>query len=263
MSTSELKNLLYEKRDGVATITLNRPKVLNVLNEESIEELEKTIEDCKKDDSIRVIVITGAGDRAFCVGADIREFEGVSPIGARNFSIRRQDLMGDIEKIPKPVIAKINGFCLGLGIELAMACDFRIASEKSRFGQPEINLAIIPGSGGTYRLSRLIGEAKAMEMILLGDQIDANEAYRLNLVNKVVPEGELDDATEELVRNLLEKSVPVLGMAKLAVNKGTEMDLDSALHYEARCFGESFSTEDHLEGVKAFIEKRKPEFKHR
>ena len=166
-----------------------------------------------------------------------------------------------MERIRKPIIAKINGFCLGGGQEIAMACDFRIASDTARFGQPEIKLGLIPGYGGTQRLARLIGKTKAMEINMLGEQIDANEAYRLGLVNKVVPAQELDRAADEFAQKLLSKSSAVLGIMKLAVNKGIEMDLDGALYYEAECFGLVKATEDSAEGLQAFVEKRKPEFK--
>ncbi len=255
------ENIIYEKKDSVATITLNRPKALNALNTPLMKELRDALEDAEQDENIRVIVITGAGEKAFCAGADIPEILEKSSIEARNWSLFLQDTTRYIESIRKPVIAKINGFCLGGGLELAMSCDFRIASDRSRFGQPEINLAVIPGAGGTQRITRLIGRTKAMELDMTGDQIDAQEAYRLNLVNRVVPAEELDKAVDELVQKLLSKSSVILGIIKLAINKGIEMDIDRALYYEAECFGSALATEDAREGLKAFIEKRKPEFK--
>jgi len=261
MAQKEYDNIIYEKKERVATITLNRPKVLNALNAALLAEMHDALKDAENDEHICVIVITGAGDRAFCAGADVSEVQGLSPIEARNFSSRGQEYTRYMERIRKPIIAKINGFCLGGGQEIAMACDFRIASDAARFGQPEINLGIIPGYGGTQRLTRLIGRTKAMEIDMLGEQIGANEAYRLGLVNKVVPAQDLDKAVDEFVQKLLSKSSAVLGIIKLAINKGIEMDLDRALYYEAECFSSAKSTDDSQEGLKAFVEKRKPEFK--
>ena len=261
MAQKEYTNIIYEKKEKVATIILNRPKALNALSIALLAEVHDALEDAERDADIHVIVITGAGDRAFAAGADIPEIQKLSPIGARNYSLLLQEHTRYMERIGKPIIAKINGFCLGGGQELTMACDFRIASDKARFGQPEINLGVIPGAGGTQRLTRLVGKTKAMEIDMLGDQIDANEAYRLGLVNKVVPAEGLDKVVDEVVQKLLSKSPAVLGIIKLAVNKGIEMDLDRALYYEAECFGSALATEDSKEGTKAFLEKRKPEFK--
>jgi enoyl-CoA hydratase len=263
MTQKEYANIIYEKKGKIATITLNRPKALNALSTALMAEVHDALEDAERDEGIHVIVLTGAGDRAFSAGADISEIQERSPIEARNYSLLLQEYTRYMERIRKPIIAKINGFCLGGGQELAMACDFRIASDKARFGQPEINLGVIPGAGGTQRLTRLVGKTKAMEIDMLGDQIDANEAYRLGLVNKVVPAEELDKAVNELAQKLLSKSSAVLGIIKLAVNKGIEMDLDRALYYEAECFGTALATEDSKEGTKAFLEKRKAEFKGR
>ena len=261
MTQKEYANIIYEKKERVATITFNRPKVLNALNTALMAEVHDALQDAEEDNNIGAIVITGAGDRAFCAGADIPEIQSMSIIWARDHSLSLQEHTRYMERVKKPIIAKINGFCLGGGQELAMACDFRIASDKARFGQPEINLAVIPGAGGTQRLTRLVGKTKAMEIDMLGEQIDANEAYRLGLVNKVVPAEELDKAVDEFIQKLLSKSSAVLGIIKLAVNKGIEMDLDRALYYEAECFGSARGTEDSEEGLKAFAEKRKPEFK--
>jgi enoyl-CoA hydratase len=262
MTQKEYANIIYEKKGKIATITLNRPKVLNSLSTALMAEMHDVLQDAEKDEDIRVIVITGASDRAFAAGADIPEIQGLSSVETRRgYSLLLQEYTRYMERIRKPIIAKINGFCLGGGQELAMACDFRIASNKARFGQPEINLGVIPGAGGTQRLTRLVGKTKAMEIDMLGDQIDANEAYRLGLVNKVVPAEELDKAVDELAQKLLSKSSVVLGIIKLAVNKGIEMDLDRALYYEAECFGSARATEDSKEGLKAFLEKRKAEFK--
>ena len=261
MAQKEYANIIYEKKDRVATITLNRPKVLNALNTALMTELHDALQDAGDDKDICVIVMTGAGDRAFAAGADIPEILSMSAIGARDHSLSLQEHTRYMERIRKPIIAKINGFCLGGGLEVAMACDFRIASDKARFGQPEINLAVIPGAGGTQRLTRLVGKTKAMEFDMLGDQTDANEAHRLGLVNKVVPAEALNRVADEFIQKLLSKSPVALGIIKLAINKGIEMDLDRALYYEAECFGSARASEDSTEGLKAFVEKRKPEFK--
>jgi len=261
MAQKEYANIIYEKRGKVATITLNRPKALNALNAALWTEFRDALQDAENDESIGVIVITGSGDRAFCAGADISEIQYLSALEARNYSLSVQEHTRYMERIRKPMIAKINGFCLGGGQEIAISCDFRIASAKARFGQPEVNLAVIPGAGGTQRLTRLVGKTKAMEINMLGGQIDANEAYRLGLLNKVVPAEELDKAVDEFIQKLLSKSSVVLGIIKLAVNKGIEMDLDRALYYEAECFGSALATEDSKEGARAFLKKRKPEFK--
>jgi enoyl-CoA hydratase len=263
MARREYANIVYEKKEGVATITLNRPKVLNALSVALTAELDDALEDAENDATIGVIVITGAGDKAFCAGADIPEIQALTPIGARDFSLSLHGYTRHMERIKKPIIAKINGFCLGGGQEIAMACDFRIASDKARFGQPEVNLGIIPGAGGTQRLTRLVGRTKAMEIAMLGDMIDANEAYRLGLLNKVVAAEELDKAVDEFIHKLLSKSSVVLGIIKLAINKGIEMDLDRALYYEADSFALARATEDATEGLQAFLEKRKAEFKGR
>ena len=254
-------HIIYEKKGRIATITLNRPKALNALNAALLAELDDALSDAEKDESIGAIIITGAGDRAFCAGADIPEIQALTPIAARDFSLKFHEYTRHMERIKKPIIAKINGFCLGGGQELAMACDFRIASDKAKFGQPEINLGIIPGAGGTQRLTRLVGRTKAMEMAMTGEMIDAQEAYRLGLLNKVVPAEELDKVVDEFTQRLLSKSSLALGIIKLAINKGIEMDLDHALYYEAECFSSALATEDSKEGLQAFVEKRQPQFK--
>jgi enoyl-CoA hydratase len=263
MSDKEYQLMVYEKKGKVAAITINRPKVMNALNTQLAGEMRDALSDAEADENIRVIVITGAGDRAFCAGADIGELAVLGGIEARDFSLLAQSLTTQIERVRKPVVAKINGLCLGGGNEVAMSCDFRIASDKASFGQPEINLGIIPGMGGTQRLTRLIGRTKAIEMDMLGEMITAAEAHRLGLVNKVVPADELDKAVDELAEKLGSKGPVALGMVKLAVNNGMDMDLNRGLYYEAECFGAACGTEDAKEGTKAFMEKRKPEFKGR
>ncbi len=255
------ENVLYKKKEKVATITFDRPKALNALNTALLTDLRDALEDAEADVEVRAVVITGAGDKAFCAGADIVELLEKSSVEASEWSRWIHGITTNMEKMRKPIIAKINGFCLGGGLELAMACDCRIASEKAIFGQPEINLAIIPGGGGTQRLTRLVGRTKAMEMLMSGEHIDAEEAFRLTLVNKVVPADELDSAVDELVKKLLSKSAVTLGIIKDAVNRGIEMDLEQALQYEAECFGSALATEDARGGLKAFLERRKAGFK--
>ena len=258
---NKYKNILYAKHDNVATITLNRQKSLNALNTALLTELRDALDDAETDAAVRAIVITGSGEKAFCAGADITELVEKNPEEASEWSSWAQGITTYIEKLSKPIIAKINGFCLGGGLELAMACDFRIASEKAVFGLPEINLAIVPGGGGTQRLPRLIGKTKAMEMLMCGVQIDAEEAFRLTLVNKVVHADELDNEVDAFIKKLLSKSAVALGILKDTVNRGIEMDLEHALDYEAECFGQALATGDAREGLKRFLEKGKEEFK--
>ncbi len=262
--TEKKKYVVYEKKQNVATVILNRPGSLNALNTDLLTELLDSLQDAEADSEVRAIVITGAEEaKAFCAGADIEELLEKSPREASEWSQWVQGILTHMEKQKKPVIAKINGFCLGGGLELAMACDFRIASEKAIFGQPEINLAIIPGGGGTQRLTRLIGKTKAMEMLMTGDYIAAEEAFLLSLVTDVVPADKLDAAVDMFIKKLLSKSTVTLGIIKDAVNRGIEMDLEHALQYEAKCFGDALATEDARKGLKAFLEKQKYEFKGR
>lgn len=255
------KYVLYAKQEQVATLTLNRPESLNALNTALLTELRAVLKDAEADAAVRVVMITGTGGKAFCAGADVAELLKRTPEEARAFSQWFQGIFTLIETIRKPVIAKIHGFCLGGGLELVLACDFRIASDKSVFGLPEVNLAIIPGGGGTQRLPRLIGKTKALQMLMTGEQINAMDAERLTLVNEIVPADELDRAVDEFVQKLRAKSPVTLGILKEAVNNGLEMDLEQALNYEAACFETTLKTEDAQEGLKAFLEKRKPEFK--
>ena len=256
----EKKYVLYEKQEKVATLTLNRPESLNALNTALLTELRTALNDAEADAAVRVVVIAGAGGKAFCAGADVAELLKKPPEEARAFSQWFQGIFTVIESLRKPVLAKIDGFCLGGGLELALACDFRIASDISTFGLPEVNLAIIPGGGGTQRLPRLIGKPKALEMLMTGEQINATEAERLMLVNKIVPAEELDHAVDNFIQKLLTKSPSTLGILKATVNSGLEMDLEQALNYEADCFADALKTEDAREGLRAFLEKRKPKF---
>lgn len=254
------ETLLVERRERVCIITINRPEKRNALNIKTREEGAQVLESLREDDSVRVVIFTGAGDKAFIAGADIAEFAGRTAVTQRNVMLGRS-LFTAIDDFPKPVIAMVNGYCLGGGCELALACDLRIASDRASFGQPEINLGIIPGGGGTQRLTRLIGEGKAMELILTGDIIDAGTAFNLGLVNMVIPAAELEAKTMELANRIAEKSPIALRMAKESVKIASRSNLDEGLRREVDLFALCFSSEDKDEGVSAFLEKRKPEFK--
>ena len=256
------ETILIERRGRVALITINRPDKLNALNIKTRQETAEALDELRTDDEIRVVVITGAGEKAFVAGADINEFAGRSAIQQRTV-MKAKSIFTAAEDFPKPIIAMINGFCLGGGCELALSCDIRIASDKSRFGQPEINLGIIPGGGGTQRLTRLVGEGKAMQMILTGEMIDAQEAYRIGLVNDVYPADQLESKTMELAAKIAEKSPVALAMAKTAVKDAARMNLREGLDQEIDLFALCFSSEDKEEGVRAFLEKRKADFKGR
>ncbi|HEX8847445.1 MAG TPA: enoyl-CoA hydratase-related protein [Pyrinomonadaceae bacterium] len=254
------ETLLVERRDRVAIITINRPEKRNALNIRTREEGAALLEALRDDESIGVVVFTGAGDKAFIAGADIAEFAGRTALTQRDV-MRARSLFNAIDDFPKPVIAMINGYCLGGGCELALACDLRIASETASFGQPEINLGIIPGGGGTQRLTRLVGEGKAMELILTGEIINAQAAYNIGLVNIVVPAADLEAKTMEIANRIAEKSPVALRMAKEAVKLASRSNLDEGLRREVDLFALCFSSEDKDEGVNAFLEKRKPVFK--
>ena len=258
--TRSYETILVERRERVAIVTINRPEKRNALNIQTRTEGVAVLDELNADDSVRVVVFTGAGDKAFIAGADIAEFADRTAITQREVMLERS-LFNAIDTFPKPVIAMINGYCLGGGCELALACDLRIASEKASLGQPEINLGIIPGGGGTQRLTRLVGEGKAMEMILTGEIIDAQTAFTLGLVNHVVPADQLETKTIAIANRIAEKSPIALRLAKEAVRLASRSNLDEGLRREVDLFALCFSTEDKDEGVKAFLEKRKPEFK--
>src|SRR6267143_4248255 len=253
------ETLLFERGDRVGIITINRPDKRNALNIKTREEGAALLDELRSDTSIRVVVITGAGDKAFVAGADIAEFAGRTAIMQRDVMTARS-LFTAIDTFPKPIIAMINGYCLGGGCELALACDIRLASETASFGQPEINLGIIPGGGGTQRLTRLVGEGKAMELILTGAIIDAQTALTLGLVNDVVPADQLETKTMEIANRIAEKSPVALRLAKEAIKLASRANLDEGLRREVDLFALCFSTEDKNEGVRAFLEKRKPVF---
>jgi enoyl-CoA hydratase len=254
--------IIFERDKGVAKIIVNRPEARNALNRAVRQELRNVIESIETDKSIRVVIITGAGDKAFIAGADITELKEMTPAEMEEFaSSLGQQLYTDIENLDVPVIAMINGFCVGGGCEVAMACDIRIASENAKFGQPEINIGIIPGGGGTQRLPRLVGWGNAKELIYTGRMIDAAEAERMGLVNRVVPCDKLEDTVNKLAENITSKSPLIIKIAKKIINRGMYTDLAAGLSYEKSSVALCFSTEDRKEGMSAFIEKRKPEFK--
>lgn len=259
---SNYETITVEKREKVVLLTINRPDKLNALNSKVHKEGVAALDDLRMDDAVRVVVITGAGEKSFIAGADISEFEGKTPVTQRS-TFYEKTLFNSIDTFPKPVIAMVNGFCLGGGCELALACDIRTASETARFSQPEINLGIMPGGGGTQRLTRLIGEGRAMEMILTGDMIDAPTAHKFGLVNHVYPAAELEEKTLELANKIAEKAPVALQLCKEAVKFASRSNLDEGLRREVDLFAICFSTEDKQEGVSAFLEKRKPEFKGR
>jgi enoyl-CoA hydratase len=256
------ETLLVERRDRVAIITINRPEKRNALNIKTREEGAALIEELRTDDSVNVVIITGAGDKAFIAGADIAEFAGRTAQMQRDVMVQRS-LFNAIDTFPKPVIAMVNGYCLGGGCEIALACDIRIASTNASFGQPEINLGIIPGGGGTQRLTRLVGEGRAMEMILSGQIIDANSAYEIGLVNHIYPSDQLQEKTLELANMIADKGPIAVRLAKEAVKIASRSNLDEGLRREVDLFALCFATEDKDEGVNAFLEKRKPVFKGR
>jgi enoyl-CoA hydratase len=254
-------NLLLERDGPCAVVTINRPKVLNALNAPTIDELRRAVLDLKHDDGVRVIVITGAGDKSFVAGADINELAVQTPTSGREHALRGQHVFDLIENLGKPVIAAINGYALGGGCELAMSCTLRVAADTARIGQPEINLGIIPGYAGSQRLSRLVGKGKAMELILTGAPITAAEAERIGLVNRVVPASELMPEVRKLAAALSANAPIAMRYIIAAINKGLEMPFAEACVYEATLFGLVASTEDMREGTRAFLEKRKPTFK--
>lgn len=256
----EYNNILSEVEDDVATITFNRPKALNAMNMETVLELNNAIEKCKEDENIKVVILTGAGDKAFVAGADINEFKGKSPKEAMKFMELGHDTFRLMETMEKPVIAAVNGFALGGGVEISMACDIRFACDKARFGQPEILLGLIPGWGGTQRLSRLIGIGRAKELIMSGEQITAQRAYEIGLVNRVFPAEQLMEETKKFARKLARMPFFAIKMAKYAINYGYDLALDNARSLEIQCVSQCFSTQDLKEGVAAFLEKRKPNF---
>ncbi len=258
-----LHSLLVEREGAVAIVTVNRPQVLNALNLQTLDELRRTILALKHDEEVRAVVLTGAGEKSFVAGADINELAVQTPSGGREHAIRGQHVFDLIENMGKPVIAAINGYALGGGCELAMACTLRLAAETAKLGQPEINLGIIPGYAGTQRLSRLVGKGRALELLLTGDQITAHEAYRLGLVNRVVPAAELMTEARKIGAALAGKAPLAARYIIEAVNHGFEMPHSDAAFLEASLFGLVAASDDMKEGTRAFLEKRAPSWRGR
>ena len=256
----DYNNLLFEQKDKIAFITINRPDKLNALNKETLIEIGQAFDEIANDDSIKGVLITGSGEKAFVAGADILEISTLDNISGTEFALEGQEVFNKIENCSKPVVAAVNGFALGGGCELALACHIRYASENAKFGQPEVNLGVIPGFGGTQRLSRIIGKGRALELLMSGNMVDANEAYRIGLVNKVLPQSELISESEKLLNTILSKGPYAVSMIIEAVNEGLDKKLDVALNHEANLFGQTCATEDMREGTIAFLEKRKPDF---
>jgi len=257
---SEYTNLLLEVQDGIGIVSINRPKALNALNAATIHELDKMFAELEKNDTVKVVIVTGAGEKSFVAGADITEMQHMTAIEGRSWGKLAQAVFNKIENLPKPVIAAVNGYALGGGCELAMACDIRIASEKAKFGQPEVSLGIPPGFGGTQRLPRLVGKGRAKELLFTGDMIDSAEAYRIGLVNKVVAQEELLAAAKTMAEKIMTRGPVAVALCKAAVNEGMDVDLESGVAYEAELFGLCFATTDQKEGMAAFVEKRKASF---
>ncbi len=254
-------NLLVDRAAAVATVTINRPKVLNALNTATMDELRRVVLELKQDDAVRAIILTGAGDKSFVAGADINELAVQTPVSGREHALAGQHVLDLVENLGKPVIAAINGFALGGGCELAMACTLRIAADTARLGQPEIALGLLPGYAGTQRLARLVGKGRAMELILTGATIAADEAMRIGLVNRVVPAAELMAEVRKLAAALAAQAPIAVRYIMTAINKGLEMPFAEGCVFEATLFGLIASTEDMREGTKAFLEKRKPTFR--
>src|SRR5947207_1580308 len=255
------ENLLIEKKNAIAYVTVNRPKVLNALNMATMEELRTAFTDIKNDTSIRVVLFTGSGEKAFIAGADIGELAKQDAVAGKEYTHRGQSMLDLMENLGKPVIACINGFALGGGCEVAMACTMRLASDNAKLGQPEVKLGIIPGLGGSQRLPRLVGKGIAMQLVLAGEMITAQEAFRIGLVNEVVAAAELIPRAEAIAQKIIANAPLAVQYAMEAVNKGMEMTLAEGLYLEAVLFGVSCATEDKKEGTTAFLEKRQAQFK--
>ena len=258
----EYQDIIVTREESVAIITINRPKALNALSHATMVEISAAVDELGSDQSVRCVIFTGAGEKAFVAGADINELRALQSAGeAADFAAWGQCILFKIENLPKPVIAAINGYALGGGCELAMACDIRIAADSAKLGQPEINLGILPGYGGTQRLPRLVGKGRAKWLVLTGEQITAQEAWRIGLVDFVVPAAELMNAAKDLARRLASKPALAVAWAKRCINVGSETDLVTACAYEASQFGLVCSTEDRVEGTSAFLERRPAQFK--
>jgi enoyl-CoA hydratase len=256
------ENIVLEKQNGIARITINRPEKRNALNRATRLELIEALKDVENDPLVKVLILSGAGGKSFIAGSDLTDLSTFGPLEMQEFlATLAQGLYTRFEELEKPVIAMINGFCLGGGLELAMACDIRIASDTSKFGQPEILLGIIPGGGGTQRLARLVGVGKAKELIFTGKLIDAQEALRIGIINQITPAKELTETAMSMARHLAKQSPLALKWAKKSINMGQQTGLSIGLDFEALVECLLFSSQDHEEGIKAFLDKRKPEFK--
>jgi enoyl-CoA hydratase len=255
------ENILLEKKNSIAYVTVNRPKVLNALNMATMEELRAAFHDIKGDSSVRVVILTGSGEKAFIAGADIGELAKHDAVTGKEYTHRGQSVLNLIENLTKPVIACLNGFALGGGCEIAMACTMRLASDNAKLGQPEVKLGIIPGYGGSQRLPRLVGKGLAMQMVLAGEMITAQEAYRIGLVNEVTAPADLIPRAEAIAAKIIANAPLAVQYAMEAVNKGMEMTLAEGLYLEAVLFAVACSSEDKKEGTTAFLEKRPPVFK--
>ncbi|PRR79037.1 putative enoyl-CoA hydratase echA8 [Clostridium liquoris] len=258
----EFKNVILEKNGNIAIVTINRPNALNALNSETLKELDIVVDTLANDDEILAVILTGAG-KAFVAGADITEMKDLNAVQGRKFGILGNKVFRKLETLEKPVIAAVNGFALGGGCEISMACDIRIASKKAKFGQPESGLGITPGFGGTQRLSRLVGMGMAKQLIYTAEMINADEALRIGLVNKVVEPEKLMDEAKEMAKKIANNAPIAVKLCKSAINKGMQCDIDTAIAYESEAFGECFATEDQKEGMTAFVEKRDKCFKNR
>jgi len=254
------ENLLYEKRDGIAFVTFNRPKVLNALNRKTMEELQQVLLDARGDEAVRVLILTGAGEKSFVAGGDIGELSQQTPVNGKEFSLFGQSVIHLLETMGKPSICAINGFALGGGCEIALACTIRIASKTAKLGQPEVKLGIIPGYGGTQRLARLCGKGAAQELCLAGEMISAEEALRIGLVNHTYEPAELLPAAEALAKKIIANAPIAVKYTMEAIERGTEMPQEEGLFLEATLFGLACATEDMREGTKAFLEKRPAKF---
>ena len=255
------EHIIFQVEEGIATITFNRPKALNALNAALLDEFSKALDEIEADENIRVLVLTGSGDKSFVAGADITELATFSPLTAKNFAQKGHAIIAKLQQLPIAVIAAVNGFALGGGTEIAIACDFIYASENAKFGQPEINLGLIPGFGGTQRLPRLIGSNRAKELVYTGKMISAAEAENIGLANRVVPQDQLIEEVMNVAREIAGKGRASLRAAKQAINHGLNTDLATGIHIEIDGFGLCFGSSDSKEGTSAFLEKRKADFK--
>ncbi|WP_237389356.1 enoyl-CoA hydratase-related protein [Companilactobacillus zhachilii] len=257
----DFENVLLDVNDGIATLTINRPKSLNALNSATLVDIGDALDVVKKnEDAIKVLIVTGSGDRSFVAGADISQMRDMNPIEAAELSKLAHNSFGKIENLKQFTIAAVNGFCLGGGLELASSCDMRIVSEKAKFGQPEVTLGIVPGFGGTQRLTRLVGRGKAKEMIATGTMIKADEAYRVGIADEIAAPEELMDKATEIAKTIMKNGLIAVGMAKYVIDRAADLPLDTAIDFETQMWAQTFATEDQTEGMTAFLEKRHAKF---